>query len=49
VNPTIRELETQRDFFATRCVQFAEEVARLNARIAEMSKPVEPAEPDPQP
>jgi hypothetical protein len=46
VNPTIRELETQRDFFATRCVQFAEEVARLNARIAELSKPA--AEPDPQ-
>lgn len=54
------ELEAQRNFFATRCVRFAEQVAGLQAQIVakdaaigEMRKAAEakPAgqEPDPQP
>ncbi len=47
------ELQQQREIFAVRCLELAQEIARLNgvvarqeARIAELSKPA--AEPDPQ-
>jgi hypothetical protein len=55
----ILELEAQRDFMATRCVQFAAQVAALaalarakDAEITELkAKPPQPTptEPDPQP
>lgn len=52
----IRELEMQRNFFATRCTQMAVEIADLQdaiaakaRRIADMEKALAPQEPDPQP
>lgn len=44
----IREIEEQRNFFATRCAKYAAEIARLNDALATARAPAPVIEPEPE-